>query len=38
MNLKGRDFINLEDFTKEELYELIELAGELKARIKNGTV
>lgn len=36
MNLKGRDFINLEDFTKEELSELIELASELKTKIKNG--
>ena len=36
MNLKGRDFINLEDFTKEELYGLIELAAELKTKIKNG--
>lgn len=36
MNIKGRDFINLEDFTIEELHELIELAAELKAKIKNG--
>ena len=35
MNIKGKDFINLEDFTKEELSELIELAGELKAKVKN---
>lgn len=36
MNLKGKDFINLEDFTKEELHELIELALELKTKVKNG--
>lgn len=36
MNLKGKDFINLEDFTAEELHELIELATELKQKIKNG--
>ena len=35
MNLKGKDFINLEDFTKEELKELIELAVELKKKVKN---
>lgn len=35
MNIKGKDFINLEDFTKEELHELIELASELKAKVKN---
>lgn len=36
MNIKGKDFINLEDFTKEELHELIDLASDLKAKIKNG--
>ena len=36
MNLKGKDFINLEDFKAEELQELIELAAELKQMIKNG--
>lgn len=36
MNLKGKDFINLEDFKKEELYELIDLASELKAKVKKG--
>lgn len=36
MNLKGKDFINLEDFKAEELHELIELASELKQKIKNG--
>lgn len=36
MNLKGKDFINLEDFTKEELHGLIDLASELKSKDKNG--
>lgn len=36
MNIKGKDFINLEDFTKEELHELIDLASDLKAKIKSG--
>ena len=36
MNLKGRDFINLEDFSIDELHELINLASELKQKIKNG--
>lgn len=36
MNIKGKDFINLEDFKKEELYELIELASELKEKVKKG--
>ena len=36
MNIKGKDFINLEDFKKEELCELIELAAELKQKVKNG--
>lgn len=36
MKLKGKDFINLEDFKAEELHELIELAAELKQKIKNG--
>lgn len=36
MNIKGKDFINLEDFTKEELHELIDLASDLKSKIKNG--
>ena len=35
MYIKGKDFINLEDFKKEELYELIELASDLKAKVKN---
>ncbi len=36
MNLKGRDFINPEDYTIEELHELIDLASELKKKIQNG--
>ena len=35
MNIKGKDFINLEDFKKEELYELVELASDLKNQVKN---
>lgn len=36
MDIKGKDFINLEDFKKEELNELIEFAGELKAKVRAG--
>ena len=36
MNLKGRDFLKLLDFTPEEIGELIDLAAELKAKKKNG--
>ncbi len=36
MNLKGKDFINLQDFTIDELKELVDLAAELKAKVKNG--
>ncbi len=36
MNIKGKDFINLEDFKKEELKELIEIASNLKTKVKNG--
>ncbi|MBQ8840260.1 MAG: ornithine carbamoyltransferase [Clostridia bacterium] len=36
MNLKGRDFLKLLDFTPEEIGGLIDLAGELKAKKKNG--
>jgi len=35
-SLKGRDFLMLVDFTQEELYYLIELAIELKAKQKAG--
>ena len=30
MSLKGRDFLTLKDFTKDEIYEFLELAAELK--------
>jgi len=35
-NLKGRSFLNLEDFTKEEILYLIELSANLKANKKSG--
>ena len=36
MDLKGRDFLTLKDFTPEEIGYLVELAAELKARKKAG--
>lgn len=36
MNLKGRDFLTLKDYTPEEILYLIELAEELKEKKKNG--
>ena len=36
MNLKGRDFLTLKDFTKEEIMYLIDLAAELKDKKKKG--
>ena len=36
MNLKGRDFLKLLDFTPEEIGGLIDLAADLKAKKKNG--
>lgn len=36
MNLKGRSFLTLKDFTPEEIDYFITLAGELKAKKKNG--
>jgi len=36
MNLKGRDFITLADFSKEELWYLLELAKDLKDKQKKG--
>ena len=36
MNLKGRDFLKLLDFTPEEILGLIDLAAELKAKKKAG--
>jgi ornithine carbamoyltransferase len=38
MNLKGRDFLTLKDFTPEEIEYLVDLAAELKARKKQGIV
>ncbi len=36
MSLKGRDFLTLKDFTKEEIMEFLDLAAELKAKKKQG--
>lgn len=36
MNLKGRSFLTLKDFTKEEIEYLIELSADLKAKKKKG--
>ncbi|MBQ9135871.1 MAG: ornithine carbamoyltransferase [Lachnospiraceae bacterium] len=36
MNLKGRDFLKLLDFTAEEIAYLVDLAGELKANKRKG--
>ncbi|MEG1848197.1 MAG: ornithine carbamoyltransferase [Lachnospiraceae bacterium] len=36
MNLKGRSFLTLKDYTPEEITYLIDLAGELKAKKKQG--
>lgn len=36
MNLKGRSFLTLKDFTPEEITYLIDLAADLKAKKKNG--
>ena len=36
MNLKGKDFLKLLDFSSEEIGELIDLAIDLKAKKKNG--
>ncbi len=36
MNLKGRDFLTLKDFTKEEIIYLLDLAKELKVKKKKG--
>ncbi len=37
MNLKGRSFLKLKDFTPEEIKYLIELSADLKAKKKKGT-
>lgn len=36
MSLKGRDFLTLKDFTKEEIEEFLDLAAELKEKKKKG--
>ena len=36
MNLKGRDFLKLLDYTSEEMEYLINLAADLKKKKKNG--
>ena len=38
VDLKGRDFLTLMDFTKEEIEYLLDLAARLKAMKKNGVV
>ena len=38
MNLKGRSFLTLKDFTQEEIQYLLDLAADLKAKKKNGIV
>ena len=38
MNLKGRSFLKLEDYTPAEIEYLVDLAGELKAKKKAGVV
>ena len=36
MNLKGRNFLTLKDFTKEEILYLLDLAADFKEKKKNG--
>ena len=36
MNLKGRNFLTLKDFTPEEITYMIDLAADLKAKKKAG--
>ena len=36
MNLKGRNFLTLKDFTEEEILYLLDLAADLKDRKKKG--
>ena len=38
MNLKGRNFLTLKDFTKEEIIYLLDLAADLKAKKKAGEI
>ena len=36
MSFKGRDFLSLHDFTTEEIYQILDLAAELKEKQKKG--
>ena len=36
MNLKGKDFLKILDFSPEELQSLLDLAADLKEKKKNG--
>ncbi len=36
MNLKGKDFLTLKDFTKEEIIYLLDLAADYKIKKKKG--
>ena len=36
MNLKGRNFLKLKDFTPEEILYMVDLAAELKDKKKKG--
>ena len=36
MNLKGRNFLTLKDYTPEEITYLLDLSAELKEKKKNG--
>ena len=38
MDLKGRNFLTLKDFTPEEITYLLDLSAELKEKKKNGPV
>ena len=38
MNLKGRNFLTLKDFTPEEIRYFLDVAKELKEKKKNGVV
>ena len=38
MDLKGRNFLTLKDFTPEEITYLIDLAADLKQKKKNGVL
>ena len=38
MNLKGRNFLTLKDFTPEEILYLLDLSAELKAKKKQASL